>query len=95
MKTAKKRKVKIRFKLIILAFLLVYVGIAVYSQQSNINELAAQKETLTRQYEQAQNDLNRLEHQDEYMSTDNYIENTAREKFGLAYGDEIILKPKQ
>jgi cell division protein DivIC len=94
MKIAIKRKVTFKFKLILLTCFLVYTGIAIYTQQVNIADLSAGKQELTQQYAQAQEDLSRLEHQYEYMNTEDYIENTAREKLGLAYDGEIILEPK-
>ena len=33
-----------------------------------------------------------IKEKSEYMKTDQYIEDTAREKFGLVYGNEIIFK---
>lgn len=94
MKTAKKRKITFKFKLILLACFLIYTGFAIFSQQSSINELANKNQQLAQQYTQEQEDLSRLQHQDEYMSTDNYIKNAARDKLGLAYNDEIILQTK-
>jgi cell division protein FtsL len=95
MRVKKKRKIKLRFKLILLACFLAYTGYAIYAQQMNINGLQQEKQTLTEQYQQAQSDLNRLEHQRRYMGTDKYVEDAAREKFGLTYEDEIILEPKE
>lgn len=94
MRALKKRKIKLKFKLILLACFLLYTGFAIYSQQMNISYLQNEKNELAQQYEQAQADLDRLEHQSSYMSTDKYVENTARDKFGLAYEDEIILGPE-
>lgn len=90
----KKRKIKPRFKFIILAAFLVYAGIAIYGQQVKINELKNKQEALTEAVEQAETDLSRLEHRSEYMNTSEYVENTAREKFGLVYEDEIIIEPE-
>ena len=33
-----------------------------------------------------------IQKKSDYMKTDRYIEDVAREKFGLAYDDEIIFK---
>ena len=94
MKT-KKRTIKLRFKFVLLACFLVYAGISIFSQQSNIGALQARNEALCEQYEQACTQLQRLEHKSVYMGTDQYIENEAREKFGFVYDDEIILQPDQ
>lgn len=90
----KKRKMGLKFKLILLACFLVYTGYAIYSQQANIDALQQEKSELNQRYEQAEADLSRLEHQSKYMDTDKYVEDAAREKFGLTYEGEIILAPK-
>lgn len=95
MRVSKKRKVGLRFKLILLACFLVYAGIAIYTQQMNITYLQNEKADLKQQYEQAEADLSRLQHKSEYMGTDKYAEDAAREKFGLTYNGEIILEPEQ
>ncbi len=94
MRAKKKRTIKLRFKLIMLACFLIYTGYAVYAQQINIHELQQENQTLTEQQQQAEFELNRLEHQRRYMGTDKYVEDAAREKFGLTYEDEIILEPQ-
>ncbi|MDD5016562.1 MAG: septum formation initiator family protein [Eubacteriales bacterium] len=87
-----KRNVKFRFKLLLLSAFLVYAGLSIYTQQTNINTLKSEQEALMAEYEQAQTELSRLEYKAEYMNTDNYVEDTAREKFGLVYEGEIILE---
>lgn len=94
MKSLKKRRVTFKFKLIMLACFLVYIGIAIFTQQANIADLSAKKQELTQQYAQVQEDYSRLEHEKEYMGTDDYIKNTARNKLGLVYDNEIILEPE-
>ncbi len=95
MKTAKKKKAGFKIKLVLLAAFLIYAGFSIYTQQINIDELQSQNEGLEQQYEQVQDELARLEHQSEYINTQNYIENTARDKLGMVYSDEIILEPEE
>lgn len=89
----KKRRMKFRFKLLLLAAFLVYAGVTIYGQQVKINALQDQQETLTQTAEQVQTELDRLEHKSEYLNTEEYVENTAREKFGLTYENEIVIQP--
>ncbi len=90
----KKRKITLKFKLVLLSLFLVYIGVSVYIQQCNILELKKEQQTLNEYYNQVQTQLLRLEHKNEYMGTTKYIENAAREKLGLAYEDELILIPQ-
>ena len=89
----KKRKIKFRFKLLLLAAFLAYAGFAIYSQQMNIKAMMAEQETLEAEYAQVQTDLSRLQHESDYMYTEDYVEDAAREKFGLVYPDEIVIVP--
>jgi cell division protein FtsB len=66
-----------------------------YAKQLNINELQNRNTELTQEYTQAETDLQRLQHQSDYINTDNYVENTAREQFGLTYEGEIKLEPSE
>lgn len=89
----KKRRIKLRFKLVMLTIFLVYAGVAIYGQQMKIIQLQKEHDTLVNQAEQVQTEFDRLQHKKDYMLTNDYIENSAREKFGLVYEDEIILEP--
>ena len=90
----KKRKIKLRFKLLLLGGFLLYTGFAIYSQQSNINTMMAEQDALMQEYTQVQTEYERLEHTSDYMNTDEYVEDAAREKFGLVYPGEIVLVPE-
>lgn len=91
----KKRKIKFRFKLLLLAFFLVYVGVSIYIQQMNINTMLDEQKVLNEQYEQTKIEKDRLEHKSEYMNTQDYVENEAREKFGFVYDNEYVLTPAE
>ncbi len=90
----KKRKIKFRFKLLLLTLFLVYAGISICLQQENIGMLLDEQKALNERYEEAQTELERLEHKNEYMNTEKYVENAAREKLGLAYKDELVITPE-
>jgi cell division protein FtsB len=90
----KKRRMKLRFKLLILACFLAYTGFSIYTQQINIGQLQAKQEVLALQYEQVQTDLSRLQYKSEYMHTEKYVEEKARERFGLMHDGEIMFETK-
>ncbi len=79
----------------LLACFLAYTGFVIFSQQANIGKLMEEQQSLTQQYDQMQIDLSRLQHKSEYMNTKDYVENEAREKFGLVYEDELIFDTSQ
>jgi cell division protein FtsL len=75
----------------LLAVFLAYAAFSIFSQQTNINQLLAEQESLSEKYAQAQMELQRLQDESAYMNTKDYVEDTARERLGYAYGDETIL----
>ena len=91
----KKRTIKLRFKLLLLACFLAYTGFVIFSQQANIGKLMEEQQSLSQKYHQMQIDLSRLQYKSEYMSTKDYVENETRKKFGLVYEDELIFDTSQ
>ena len=91
----KKRTIKLRFKLLLLACFLAYTGFVIFSQQANIGKLLEEQQSLAQQYHQLQIDLSRFQYKSEYMNTKDYVENEARKKFGLVYEDELIFETSQ
>jgi len=91
----KKRRMKFRFKLLLLALFLVYAGITIYGQQVKIESLQEEQQVLSERAQNTQTELDRLEHKSEYMNTEEYVENTARERFGLTYENEIVIETEE
>lgn len=56
----------------------------------------SQTETMLEQrIEQATAAHDKLIAQEQYMQTDQYIEDMAKEKLGMVYPDEIVIRPKE
>mgnify|MGYP002511365894 FL=1 len=68
------------------------LGIHSISLKANCLELQKQKQELQQKKDELQKEKKSIQEQKAYMQTDEYIENAAREKFGLVYDDEIIFK---
>lgn len=79
----------------LLTFFLIYVGVSIYIQQLNINTLLNEQKALSEQYEQTKIEKERLNHKSEYMNTQDYVENEAREKFGFVYDNEYVFTPAE
>lgn len=58
-------------------------------------ELAETEKILEYQIEQAKNEKEALAAKEQYMKTNQYIEDVAKDKFGLVYPDEIVIKPAE
>jgi cell division protein DivIC len=80
-----------------MAAVLLYCVIAYQSRQLQVKNEAYQKEEqiLIQQIEEEQERTASLEEHGKYVQTKQYIEEMAREKLGLAYPNEIMLKPKE
>ena len=68
---------------------LVVQGVQLRAECNRLSAEQAQLEEKKKQLEKEQDDISR---QAEYQKTDQYIEDVAREKFGLIYDNEIIFK---
>ncbi len=58
-------------------------------------ELEATEIALEQKIEQANIERENLIAQEQYMMTNEYIEDVAKEKLGLVYPDEIVIKPAE
>lgn len=60
------------------------------------NKVLAQREhELEAQIEAANVEHDELVAREKYMQTNEYVEDVAKERFGLVYPDEIVIKPRQ
>ncbi len=88
----KKRKIK--FRSAIAAGYVWSIQASIYiSKRTSLNCRHSKK--FAGSLSEAQTQLNRLKHKSEYMGTSKYIENTAREKLGLVYEDELIITTQE
>ena len=95
-KKAKKRRSQSRIAMISITFVvgLLFVGmmgksVALESQLSSYN---SQIDDLDRQIEEEEGRTTEIDDLKEYMKTDEYVEETAREKLGLVKENEIVFK---
>ncbi len=63
-----------------------------YSQS---RELAVTERTLEKKIEEAQLEREKMEAQEKYMQTKQYVEDVAKEKLGMVYPDEIVIRPSK
>jgi cell division protein FtsB len=86
------------------AYMIILVGVVVVclvsfvrigSLHNQSKELANTERSLEQQIEQATVKHNELVAEEQYMKTNQYIEDEAKSKFGLVYPDEIVIKPAE
>lgn len=82
----------ISISLVVFAFCVV-MGLQMLQKNNSLRELREQEEKLEQQYEQELQISENLKDKEQYVHTDEYLEEMAR-KLGLLYPDEVIFKPE-
>ena len=87
----KKKKFRLHAGHVILAFLLLVciLGGVYLSQETRIETIAAEKATLQSELDKLKVEEERLERTLEYMGTNDYLLQYAREKLGYVYSNDI------
>ena len=86
----RKRRNRTGIYLVMLVAALFVGTLAVhgYSLRANCQKLATEQQNL----KDKKKSLKKEQEQKEYRKTDQYVEDVAREKFGLVYDNEIVFK---
>ena len=95
-KKKKRRLVRKGIPFICVAVLLccTVVGIRSYMLYSEKVELEKKYEVLSNRLETEEQRKEELEEREKYMGTKKFVEDTAKNKLGLVYPDEIIIQPE-
>lgn len=70
------------------------LGLHSISLRADCQSLEEQKQELENKKADLKKEKESIQEQQAYMQTDEYVEQVAREKFGLVYDNEIIFKAK-
>lgn len=92
MKKRKKRRTSLYLVMMVAGLFVGTLVIHGVNLRVDCKKLQAQQTELKAQKKELQKEKKEIKEKSEYMKTDQYIEDTAREKFGLVYGNEIIFK---
>lgn len=94
--SARKRKQRTGLYLVMLVvgIFLSFLVVEGYHLQADCQKLETEQAQLQAQKKRLQEEQEQIKKDAAYMQTDEYIEDVAREKFGLVYEDEIIFKPE-
>ena len=84
----------ISVSIIVLVFLTV-MAVQIYQMKQKDEAYAAQEDLLQEQYEEETQRAEELVELEAYMQSDEYIEDTAKNRLGLVYDNEIIIKETQ
>lgn len=73
----------------------VAIGTSIYSQYEILMALKAEGARLEAQLDEEKNKGIELEYQQEYFTSDVYIEKVAREQLGYVMPDEVVFKNRE
>ncbi len=83
----------ITISVVVMAFCIV-MGAQMIKKYSTLKDLQAQEKKLQSQYQKELQLSEELKDQEEYVKTDDYVEEMAR-NLGLLYPNEVIFKPEE
>ena len=95
-KSTRKQSGMASFVIIIAVLVVCAVSVFKISDlYSQSRQLAVTERALEKKIEEAQLERQQMEAQEQYMHTKQYVEDVAKEKLGLVYPDEIVIRPSQ
>ena len=88
----RRRRTSLYLVAILAAIFVATMVVQGVTLSADCDKLSAEQTELEAKKKQLEEEREEIQSKSEYMKTDAYIEDVAREKFGLAYDDEIIFK---
>lgn len=89
----RKRRTSMYLVMLVVGIFLATLIIQGAGLQADCRRLTAEKSQLEQKKKNLEKEQQKIVEKEKYMQTDKYIEDMAREKFGLVYDNEIIFKP--
>ncbi len=90
----RRRRTGLYLVMLVVGIFLCTLLVQGYSLRVNCKKLEEQQGQLLEKKESLEKEQEEIREKTAYMKTDKYIEDVAREKFGLVYDDEIIFVPE-
>ena len=91
-KVSKQNKLQTRIVMMIVLVVFVAIGVNTYSTYLKYQDLKEQEAELDLAIAEAKAEKESLLEKDDYMKTDEYVKDVAREEFGMVEPGEYILK---
>ncbi len=91
-RTSKQNKIQTGIVLMIVLVVFVAIGVNTYSTYLKYQDMKAQEAEIDLAIAEAEAEKEALLAKEEYMKTDDYVKDVAREQFGMIEPGEYILK---
>lgn len=88
----RKKRTSLYLVMLLIGIFLSTLVVQGVSLRAECKKLALQQTELQQKKKELKREKKNIKEKKEYMKTDKYIEDLAREKFGLVYNNEIIFK---
>ncbi len=79
----------------VVALLLVALSVQSYALAQKNKAYAQEEELLNKELADEQKRSEEIEEFEDYVQTDEYVEKAARDKLGMVYPDEILIRPEK
>lgn len=89
----RRRRTSLYLVMLVVGVFLATLVIQGAGLRADCQRLETEQSQLVQKKKNLQKEQEKIKEKEEYMKTDEYIEDIAREKFGLVYDNEIIFKP--
>lgn len=94
-KKLKKRRTGLYLVMLVVGIFLCTLIVQGVNLRSDCRRLTAEQAQLEEKKKSLEEQKQQIKEKEAYTKTDEYIEEVAREKFGLVYDNEIIFKPEE
>lgn len=89
----RRRRTSLYLVMLVVGVFLATLVIQGAGLRADCQRLETEQNQLVQKKKNLQKEQEKIKEKEDYMKTDEYIEDIAREKFGLVYDNEIIFKP--
>lgn len=89
----RRRRTSLYLVMLVVGVFLATLVIQGAGLKADCQRLETEQSQLVQKKKDLQKEQEKIKDKENYMKTDEYIEDIAREKFGLVYDNEIIFKP--
>jgi len=88
----RKRRTSLYLVMLIVGIFLSTLVVRGVGLRAECQKLSAEQVELQEKKKELEKEQEQIKEKEKYMKTDKYIEDVAREKFGLVYDNEIVFK---
>ena len=94
-RTRKRNRTSLYLVVLVASIFVLTLGIHRYMLREDCQRMATEQTNLKEKKKELKKEQDEIKEKEKYRKTDEYVEEVAREKFGLVYDDEVVFKAEQ